>query len=353
MRNTLLREMPLLSNALASIAALLPAPWQLHPRTDDAVTLVGPNGARVEFVVEARRGGSLPVSPLVAGLLERDRRTEAPLLFVSDYIGPKLRETLANANINFADATGWVRIALDEPLILLTGQGDNRSPRSPERLSAVRRLDGVAANRIIRALTTTETPVGVRALAKIAGVSAGSVSKLLVTLSAESIVDRAESGAVTTVQRRALIRRWAQDYSFARSNEAVRYGIAPRGLAGVMIRVGEQPGVVITGSMAARRLLAVSATSVVPLRLLALYSADPAELTKSLGIIDADPASANVVIARPQDIDILRPDAHDKVGAVAPVALVLADLLTLPGRSDAEAEQLMGTLAANDPAWKG
>lgn len=352
MRNTLIGETPLLSAALASIAALLPASWQLHPTTDGALTMVGPNGARVEFAVEARRVGSVPVRLLIAGLMERDRRTDAPLLFASDYIGPKLREALTNASINFADATGWVRVALDEPLILVIGQGDNRSPRSPERLSAVRRLDGVAANRIIRALTTTETPVGVRALAKIAGVSAGSVSKLLVTLSAESIVDRAESGAVTTVGRRALIRRWAQDYAFARSNLPVRYGIAPRGLDRVMIHVAEQPGVVITGSAAARRLLAESATSVVPIRLLALYSADPVELTKSLGIIDADPASANVVIARPQDVGILRPNSDNQEDAVAPVSQVLVDLLTLPGRSDAEAEQLMDALAANDPAWR-
>jgi hypothetical protein len=31
---------------------------------------------------------------------------------------------------------------------------------------------------------------------------------------------------------------------------------------------------------------------------------------------------------------------------------VLADLLTLPGRGDAEAEQLMDALARTDQAWK-
>ncbi len=35
-----------------------------------------------------------------------------------------------------------------------------------------------------------------------------------------------------------------------------------------------------------------------------------------------------------------------------PVALVLADLLTLPGRSDAEAAQLMDTLGRTDKAWE-
>jgi hypothetical protein len=38
--------------------------------------------------------------------------------------------------------------------------------------------------------------------------------------------------------------------------------------------------------------------------------------------------------------------------SLAPLALLLADLLTLPGRGDAEADQLMDALATTDPAWK-
>jgi hypothetical protein len=53
----------------------------------------------------------------------------------------------------------------------------------------------------------------------------------------------------------------------------------------------------------------------------------------------------------PQDGDIL-PAADEGEPAVAPLALAVADLLTLPGRSDAEAEQLMDALAATDQAWK-
>jgi hypothetical protein len=105
--------------------------------------------------------------------------------------------------------------------------------------------------------------------------------------------------------------------------------------------------VALTGSAAARRLLPDGAVSVVPLRLLALYAADRAQAAGALGLIDADPATANVVIAVPQDRGILATGAI----VTAPAALVVADLLTLPGRSDAEAEQLMDALAAIDPAW--
>lgn len=198
----------------------------------------------------------------------------------------------------------------------------------------------------------TELPVRVRALAGIAGVSPGSVSKLLATLAAEGIVDRGKDGGVVAVRRRGLIRRWVADYAFARTNHSVRYLIAARGLDRAMARLGDLTGVALTGSAAARRLLPESVTSVVPLRLLALYSADPVQVAAPLGLIDAEPATANVIIARPQDSDILMPAGDPGTLVTAPLPLVVADLMTLPGRSDAEAQQLMNALAATDPLWK-
>ncbi|MCB0905294.1 MAG: hypothetical protein KDC17_14020, partial [Actinobacteria bacterium] len=84
---------------------------------------------------------------------------------------------------------------------------------------------------------------------------------------------------------------------------------------------------------------------VVALRLLALYTNASSTLVDELGLIPAEPTTANTVLAVPQDGEVLA--AH-----LAPVALVLADLLTLPGRSDAEAEQLMEALARTDEEWK-
>jgi hypothetical protein len=234
-------------------------------------------------------------------------------------------------------------------LILLTGQGAERSPRA-RQVSAVTRLNGVAANRTIRALAATDLPVGVRPLAAAAEVSPGSVSKLLVTLASEGIVDRDQNGGVVSVRRRTLVRRWARDYSFARSNRSVGYYIAPRGLDRTLSRIDGRGAVAITGSAAARRYLPEAVTSVVPLRLLALYASDPAAVSAELGLIAAEPTTANVVIAVPQDAAIL-PAADETGPAVAPLALVVADLLTLPGPSEAEAEQLMDASAATHEAW--
>lgn len=359
MGNAYFRETQVISDALDHIAALLPASWRLdvHPgeragdrRFDAIVELAGPNAVTVSFVVEAKRSGSVPASLLIPALRELGRTSGMPVLFVSDYIGPALRKALASEELSFADATGWVRVASADPLILLSWQGAARSPRAP-RAGAVTRLNRLAVSRTIRALATTDLPVGVRGLASLADVSPGSVSKLLITLASEGIVDRDENGRVVAVRRRALLRRWVVDYSFAKTNPSAAYFIAPRGLDRALARLADQRNVAITGSAAARRLLPEPSTSVVPLRLLAIYAASPAEVADELGLIDAEPATANVIIVRPQDPDILaQPKDGDLV--MAPFPLVIADLLTLPGRSDAEAEQLMDALAAADEAWR-
>jgi len=353
MRNTSIQETQLIGDALRSITALLPASWRLESdaeslvagrRADSVVSLIGPGGASVRFLVEAKRSGTA-AGLLLASLREQALASPLPLLFVSDYIGPSLREALTAKGISYADATGWVRIASDVPLILLTGQGAEKSPRAGKP-TVVIRLNGVAASRIIRALCAEDVPLGVRDLATLADVSPGSVSKLLPTLASEGVIDRDERGGITTVRRRALIQRWVRDYSFAKTNGSVGYFIAPRGLDRTLARIADLAApATLTGSAAARRLLPEGTTSVVPLRLLALYTDTPSTLINELGLIPAEPATANTVVAVPQEGSVLNSD-------VAPVALVLADLLTLPGRSDAEAEQLMDALARTDEAWE-
>lgn len=348
-----MRETIMVDAALRSVSELLPASWSLRAEADgrggplcaDALAvLTGPDGTAVRFAVESKASG-VSVGALLPRLREMTAQRDLPILFVSDYVGSALREALAAEGFSYADATGWVRVSTTSPLILLTGRGADRSPRVRES-SAVARLDGIAAGRIVRALCAVETPIGVRALADRAGVSPGSVSKVLPTLAREGVLDRDDRGAVTAVRRRALVRRWVQDYSFRRTNLSTRHFIAPRGLDRTLSRLAEleQP-TTLTGSAAARRYLPDGATSVVPLRLLALYSSDPEALAVDLRLVPADPAEANVVIAVPQDERVLDMP-------LAPAALVIADLLTLPGRADAEAEQLADSLALTDPAWK-
>lgn len=359
MRNETFGETLPVGEVTDSIAALLPEPWSLNVsrdarvggrRLDAVIELAGPGADAARFAVEFKRSGSVTTAVALSVLRDLRHDTGLPVLFASDYIGPTLRAALEAEQMSFADATGWVRIVNDSPLVLLTGQGADRAPRA-RRSSSVTRLNGVAASRTIRTLPTVDLPCGVRRLAAVAEVSPGSVSKLLATLSGEGIVERDSAGAVTTVRARDLVRRWVQDYSFAKSNRSVAYYLAPRGLDRALERLAEVGSVTLTGSAAARRLLPESITPVVPLRLLALYTARPASLARALKLVDANPSTANVVIASPQDPEILpSPDEPDIT--IAPQPLVLADLLTLPGRSDAEADQLLEVLAASNRAWR-
>lgn len=359
MGNARIRETVLTNDALRSVAELLPAQWSIEVLTsvpladrevDAIVDLVGPIDQRISFAVESKRAGAVAIPYLMTVLREIRAGSRLPVLFVSNYIGPSLRAALTQEGISFADATGWVQVSLDEPLVMLVGQGAKRSP-GHSRSGALVRLNGIAANRIIRALTTQSAPIGVRDLAELAGVSPGSVSKLLATLAAEGVVDRDDRGKVMAVRRSSLIRRWTRDYGFTTANRSIGYYIAPRGLNWAVARLGEaDTDLAMTGSAAARQMLPAGMTSVMPLRLLALYAADPKAVVMELGLIAAEPTTANVMIAVPQDQRIVAP-AEEGV-ALAPASLVLADLLTLPSRSDAEAEQLIDVLARDDAAWQ-
>lgn len=360
MGNTQNRETSLLRDAVQCVEALLPDSWRATIASDGArfrvepssstsapdavVMLAGPDGTTVSFAVESKPSGSA-IRPAIAQLRAMSAALRMPPLFVSDYIGPTLRGALTDEGISYADATGWVRITAESPLILLTGQGAGRSPRHRES-TAVVRLNGAAAGRLIRTLCAEKVPLGVRALAARADVSPGTVSKILPTLAAEGVIDRGERGVVTQVRRMPLIRRWVKDYSFLATNDAAQHFIAPRGLDRTLQKLeGLASPVTLTGSAAARRMLPSEAVPVVPLRLLALYAESPDRLAEDVRLIPAGPATANVVVAAPQDRSVL-------AEPLAPAPLVLADLLTLPGRSDAEAEQLVDALSLSDPAWR-
>jgi hypothetical protein len=136
-----------------------------------------------------------------------------------------------------------------------------------------------------------------------------------------------------------------QDYSFKKTNKQTSFYLAPRGLDWVLNQIpGSSRPITLTASAASRQMTPDTTTAVVPLTLLALYTDAPELLAADLGLVPIDQASANVVIARPQDLTVLDAD-------LAPVGLVLADLLSLPGRGVAEPEQLMEELARTDPLW--
>ena len=89
-----------------------------------------------------------------------------------------------------------------------------------------------------------------------------------------------------------------------------------------------------------------------PLVLATFYTPRPAETAERLRLVDAEPGTANVALARPADTSLLESGPRRGPMGYVPITQAIADLLTLPGRSPEEAEQLINYLAATDPAWR-
>ena len=343
----------------SALRRALPPAWSLRIRpakaddrgVDGIVELIGPNQQVVTFALEVKRSGPVSSASLVDQLIALAAREPEPLLFVTDYINPTLRAGLSDAGISFADGTGWARIVRDEPLLLLSERGASRAPKSRET-SNITRLNGKSASRIIRALLECPVPLGVRELAELTDTSPGSVSKLLPTLAADGAVER-DRGAVVKVRKRTLLDRWTQDYAFLNSNSLVLDYLAPRGLTPVLDALRQRSDVCVTGSGAARNYLPESTTSVLPLTQLACFARDPQGLASDLQLVRTDRSTANVIVTRPADPQLLASPSRTQDGLpVVPVSQALADMVSLPGRAAQEAEQLIDVLAATDPSWR-
>ena len=273
-----------------------------------------------------------------------------PTLLVMPYANPAVRELCEAGGIGYLDTTGWVRLLSDSPALFITAVGAARDDRRKSE-GDITRLNGVGASRLVRALCLTQLPIGVRALAAVANVSPGTVSKVLPTLEAAGAVERDEAGAVTGVRARLLLERWTQDYGFLSSNPDVGWFLSPRGLEQLQSRLADRTDVAATASLAARRNLPSQVTSVTPLTLAALYALDPAALADELGLVPQAPASANVVLVRPSDPTVVTLSPYTGFVPTVDLPLLLADLRSLPGRFQQEAEQLMDVLARTDMRW--
>ncbi|MDR1431529.1 MAG: hypothetical protein LBI99_05360 [Propionibacteriaceae bacterium] len=338
-------ETPELAGALRSIRSALPPHWSASiDSRSGTVAVASPSGQSVLFK-SAARIGSIPLSSLEMGGRLRP-------LYVAEYIAAPTRAKLERAGVSYADATGWVRIVSDDPMLAITTSGAVKPPRPDRETTAITRLDGRSAGRIVRALTVVTPPAGVRELAILAEVSAGTVSKTLPTLVADGAVQRDDAGRITAVNRRQLLARWTIDYQVLRSNGTPGYSVAPRGLDNAQARLASLTGMAVTGASAGQAWLSGTVAPVIPVTQIIVYAIDPCQIADALGLVPVEPSVANVTVLTPQDPVILdNPEVLDGM-PVAPLAIVLADLLTLPGRYPQQAEALMDTLAKTDPNWR-
>lgn len=302
----------------------------------------GPGRSRGTVRVEARS----QFEPREADLLAQASppSAETPVLVAAPFLTPRTQERLVARGFAYADLTGNVRLSLAAPPLFIETTG---ASRNPEPLARDRRsLKGAKAGRLVRALCDARPPTGLRELGRRAGVDAGYASRVVDLLDREALVTRTGRGPITGVDWRALLRRWAEDYSPFRRPGTTWY-LAARGLEAVAEGLkGLRLRYAISGSWAAGQFAPTAAT-----RLLLCYVDDVEGLARELDLRPAD-TGANVVLVTPRDPVVYERTRQKRGLIVAALSQVAVDLLTSPGRGPSEAEALMDWMRDHESAWR-
>jgi hypothetical protein len=308
-----------------------------------------------EFTLTAPHGGSVRVALLIRDALQpadvpqlaeayRDSNNAKAFLVVAPWLSSRTRELLAAQGVSHLDLTGNARLNFTTPAVFIETQGADHNPTPRERSRA--RVHGPKAGRLVRYLLDTEPPFGVREIADLAGLNPGYVSRLLDSLEREAIVSRSPRGRVESVEIAALARRWSENYDLIRSNRSRRF-IAPGGLHAALddlVRVTSEYAV--TGSFAAARLRPIA-----PPSLLCLFTRDPDDVIRRLGLIPSD-RGANVVLLEPFDDVVYRGAITEKGLTYVSASQSSIDCLSGNGRMPAEGEAVVAWMQENENLWR-
>ena len=355
-RNARISETGLATSIRKRLGELLPPAWSLDEGRSARVRKgSGLKSARLQFrtpdgqTLEVRLEVKEDLEPRAVRRLAEKLREAAPAIpvVVAPHLSRRTRELLVEEGIGYADATGNVRIAAERPALFIHTSGSDRDPDPVER--PLRSLRGPGAGRAVRALCDFRPPYGVRDLAARSGASAPTLSRVIGLLEREALLERGPDRTVARVDVAGCLRRWAADYSFAKSNRVTTW-IAPRGLPvfwAEFTRWSRQRlGYAATGSAAVSDLL-----SVAPARLAQVYVTHAEPIARRLGLRAAE-AGANVILAEPfDDVVFARVRKRDELPCVAlPQAAV--DLLTSPGRGPEEGEELLRWMTRHEGMWR-
>lgn len=266
------------------------------------------------------------------------------VLIVAPFLSARTQERLKASGFGYADLTGNIRLSLSKPGLFIETSGaiQNPAPTPRERRS----LKGAKAGRLVRALCDFRPPVGLRELAKRAGVDAGYASRIIEFLDREALISRQERAPITNTDWPALIRRWSQEYSPFQPQRVTWY-LAPRGMTPILERLKTlSTRCAVSGSWAAAQFAPVS-----PTRLLLCYTDDVSAVAREIDIRPAD-AGANVALVTPFDPVVYERTTQKKGVTVVALSQIAVDLLGSPGRGPNEAEALMAWMRENEHAWR-
>ena len=337
------------------LAERIPAGWSFRVRqiespgpyrVDLLAEVASPAGESAVLAVEIKRTleprdvsrAIEQISAITAGALPRTVPVAA-----AAYLSPRARAMLRARGVGYVDITGNVRIEISSPGLFISTAGADRDPWPRDH--KLRSLRGRGAARAMRAIIDTRPPYGVRELAQSTGASAPTLSRVLDLLEREAIVTRVR-GAVSTVDWRGAIRRWAEDYDQTNSNTPTTV-LQPRGLPALENKLrATNFAYAATGALAAQRF-----DPIAPARLATIYVTDPSKAIDGLDLRETE-AGANVVLLEPLDPVVFdRMVERDGLRCVAPSQLAV-DLLTGPGREPSQGEEMLAWMKRNEHVWR-
>lgn len=343
-------ETSLVRDFLQSLQESIPSSWSVKSTSRSAI------GRRFSICGPAGETGELCVT-VVRQLYPKDVRNTVDRfrgalpngclpIVVAPFLGPRARELVQNAKAGYWDSTGNFRIALEQPALFIERSGADKNPSPTGK--KLQSLKGRGAGRAVRALCDFRPPFGIRQLAEKSTTPAPSISRVVELLEREAIVERlSPRGPIVRVDWPALLKRWAADYDFVKSNETASY-LEPRGLKTLLAKLPSASlRYAITGTLAADALgAAVSAP-----RLATIFTDDRTAAADALDLRPAD-SGGNVLLVEPFDVVVFERSKEKGGLTYASVSQIAVDLLTGPGRSPADGESLLEWMKENERAWR-
>lgn len=349
-----LSDAEMLDAAIDLLLRRLPPRWGVEKQENpagqaDLVITSGGGSGQTLVIVELRRH-FVPrdIDALTGSLFRRlrDRAGQAPILLIAPYLSQRSRELLINENISFIDLTGNIRLAFDYPGLFVEASGAERAPVQEARRSP--HLKGAKLGAVIRVIVDARPPYSGAQIARAAKVNEGYVSRILVTLTDEGLIDRPRNGPITEADWPALLRRRAEALTLFRTIGSHNYVARSGGAAllGQLAQLEDDIPAVITGSFAAARLAPVA-----PATQLVLYTMNPRNLARQLSLLEVESGADTVLIRPENEIAMTRPKRIDGLWYAAE-SQVAIDCLSGSGRMPAEGEALIEWMQANEPRWR-
>lgn len=343
---------------LEHLSECLPKTWRVARAggaagVDESMVISPPSGASARFALSCAvtLGTENATRTAIAQAESAAAKSGTLPMVVTRFLDANQRAQLMEGAINYADATGNVRIAAGDPPVFIQTNGEIVNPwRGSGRPKG--RLSGPARAKLIRALVDFTPPFSIPELMVLADASGGNAAYSLTDYLHEAGLVTQERqdkprGKITTVDWRELLAAWSQDYGFLASNVVATY-LQPRGVARVLQDLRQVEGVryTVTGSVAAARVAEYAEA-----RAVMIYCDDPADLAKRLRLRPSK-AGANVLLAATKYETVYQRCAVDAGIKYAAVSQVAVDLLNGPGRSREEAEFLMDWMEGNLDHWQ-